>query len=106
MTAIGSRPVLMGSTRSAALAMLAVGALCAAPLPAQESRDWKKEPWYDPALYPDAPPIREGTWSQKPLQGRLLRVKRPPVRPIGPESRVRQTRRRKVTLMRGVRTFR
>jgi catechol 2,3-dioxygenase-like lactoylglutathione lyase family enzyme len=77
MTAIGIRRVLVRSTRSAALALLAVCALCAAPLPAQESRDWKKEPWYDPALYPDAPPIREGTWSQKPLQGRLLRVKRP-----------------------------
>jgi len=75
MTAIGIKPVI---ARSAPLALLAVlSALCAAPLPAQESRDWKKEPWYDPALYPDAPPIREGTYSQKPLQGRLLRVKRP-----------------------------
>lgn len=75
MTAIGIKPVI---ARSAPLALLAVlSALCAAPLAAQESRDWKKEPWYDPALYPDAPPIREGTYSQKPLQGRLLRVKRP-----------------------------
>ena len=75
MTAIDIKPVI---ARSAPLALLAVlSALCAAPLPAQESRDWKKEPWYDPALYPDAPPIREGTYSQKPLQGRLLRVKRP-----------------------------
>lgn len=75
MTAIGIKPVI---ARSAPLALLAVlSALCAAPLPAQENRDWKKEPWYDPALYPDALPIREGTYSQKPLQGRLLRVKRP-----------------------------
>ena len=75
MMAIGIKPVI---ARSAPLALLAVlSALCAAPLAAQESRDWKKEPWYDPALYPDAPPIREGTYGQKPLQGRLLRVKRP-----------------------------
>ena len=75
MSATGMR----GRDRRTAWIALPVllGALCAAQLPAQETRDWKKEPWYDPALYPDAPPIREGTWSQKPLQGRLLRVKRP-----------------------------
>jgi catechol 2,3-dioxygenase-like lactoylglutathione lyase family enzyme len=47
------------------------------PLAAQEDRDWKKESWYDPKLYPDAPYIRPGTYNQKPLQGKLLRVKRP-----------------------------
>jgi catechol 2,3-dioxygenase-like lactoylglutathione lyase family enzyme len=49
----------------------------AAPASAQEGRDWKREPWYSPEKYPDAPFLREGTYSQKPLQGKLLRVKRP-----------------------------
>jgi catechol 2,3-dioxygenase-like lactoylglutathione lyase family enzyme len=49
----------------------------AAPASAQEGRDWKREPWYSPGKYPDAPFLREGTYSQKPLQGKLLRVKRP-----------------------------
>lgn len=49
----------------------------AAPASAQEGRDWKREPWYSPENYPDAPFLREGTYSQKPLQGKLLRVKRP-----------------------------
>ena len=55
------------------LALLAL----AAPASAQEGRDWKREPWYSPEKYPDAPFLREGTYSQKPLQGKLLRVKRP-----------------------------
>ena len=64
--------------RTARIALLVLlVAICTARLPAQETRDWKKEPWYDPALYPDAPPIRDGSYSQKPLQGRMLRVKRP-----------------------------
>lgn len=44
---------------------------------AQEGRDWKREPWYSPDKYPDAPFLREGSYSQKPLQGKVLRVKRP-----------------------------
>lgn len=44
---------------------------------AQQDRDYENEDWYDPALYPDAPALREGSFSQKPLQGKLLRVKRP-----------------------------
>lgn len=44
---------------------------------AQADRDWKREPWYSPDLYPDAPFLREGGFGQQPLQGKLLRVKRP-----------------------------
>lgn len=57
------------------LALLALAA--SAPATAQEGRDWKHEPWYSPERYPDAPFLREGAYSQRPLQGKLLRVKRP-----------------------------
>ena len=30
----------------------------AAPASAQEGRDWKREPWYSPEKYPDAPFLR------------------------------------------------
>ena len=44
---------------------------------AQEDRDYKNEPWYDPALYPDAPFIRESSFKQTPIEDKLLRIKRP-----------------------------
>jgi len=46
-------------------------------LHAQETRNWKSEPGYSPELYPDAPHIRHGAYNQKPIAGKLLRVKRP-----------------------------
>lgn len=44
---------------------------------ASENRDYKSEPWFDEALYPDAPFIRESTYKQEPIEGKVLRIKRP-----------------------------
>ncbi|MDJ0654492.1 MAG: VOC family protein [Xanthomonadales bacterium] len=54
-----------------------VGALLTLAVLARENRDYKDEDWYDAELYPDAPFIRNSSFSQQPIQGRLLRIKRP-----------------------------
>ena len=53
------------------------GVLLAMASLAQENRDYKSEDWYDAELYPDAPFVRDNTFSQQPIQGKVLRVKRP-----------------------------
>ena len=59
------------------VAALAVLALPAPAAMAQQDRDYKSEDWYDPELYPNTPFIREGTYNQQPMTGKILRVKRP-----------------------------
>ena len=54
-----------------ACALLALASL------AEENRDYKSEDWYDAELYPDAPFVRDSGFSQKPIQGKVLRIKRP-----------------------------